>query len=141
MSPPRCGHAAGESDRVILTRSSTLEGAFYVAEHGNGIFWIVTGQVQRNQIRVEESYLGNFVELLPHILQELGKITIPLVELQLLLIKYLLSNLQHKFQKPAVNIAAEQRIIDAETTSILSPSFRLFDHRNCGQSKCCRSGK
>jgi membrane protease subunit (stomatin/prohibitin family) len=39
--------------------------------------------------RVERKYLSGFIQLLPHILQQLGKVTVPFVEFQLLVVKYL----------------------------------------------------
>ena len=37
-------------------------------------------------LRVARNYFSNFIQLLSHILQQLGKVTIPFVEFQLLVI-------------------------------------------------------
>lgn len=49
--------------------------------------------------RVARQYFSNFIQLLPHILQQLGKVTIPFVKFQLLAIQYLFCYLNRVIKK------------------------------------------
>ena len=46
--------------------------------------------------RVEKKYLSYFVQLVPHMLQQLGKVAIPFIEFQLLSVQYLLRYLNQR---------------------------------------------
>ena len=83
--------------------------------------------------------LGNFVQLFPHVLQQLGKLAVPFVELKFSTFEYSLRYLS-KFVK-----ASEECLISlsfqAHKVKVFLPFSQSYGHRHCGQSRCCRSDK